>query len=176
MSCSVNGYKIGSIWCPPDVFVSLPCQLWVFCWILRQRTSFCGRCRLNVRHAASADVSFQRTTPYLLLFLLRQYTTVGFVAFTIWLRLGRVEERSISNCRKKDAVRSAKKHTDTDTILQTFDISVNKKFDLRNSDTVTEHRWEGDWQTVTEPNVDLLDGTAARCFPRLLTFWMRGYY
>lgn len=59
-----------------------------------------------------------------------------------WLRLDRVEERSISNCRKKDAVRSAK-NTQTHTILQTFDISVNK-FDLRNSDTVPERLF---WET-----------------------------
>lgn len=114
VSCPVNGYKTSSIWCPLDVFAGLPCLRWVFCRILQKHTSFCGRCRQNVRPAASADVSFQRMTPYLLLFLPCQYTTVRFVAFTIWLRLGRVEERSISNCRKKDAVRSAK-NTQTQT-------------------------------------------------------------
>lgn len=99
---------------------------------------FCGRCRQNVRHAASAGVSFQWTTPYLLLFLLCQYAAVGFVAITIRLRLDGVEERSISNCGEKGCSEICKKHTDTDTILQTSDISVNKKFDLRSSDTVPE--------------------------------------
>lgn len=84
MSCPVNGYKISSIWCPPDVFVGLPCLLWMFCRLLQQRISFCGRCRQNLRHAAFADVSFQRTTHNLLLFLLCQYTTVGFVAVFGW--------------------------------------------------------------------------------------------